>query len=186
MASVNSTKKNWEEMYTGFDSKEVGAGTINPNIYSNPDYAKKKTSTLLIGGLSQISYGGWEHDTAPLILTMHYVAAYNVLLAMNLHYVPEKIRHQIVQYILKTNKNRIKSNQPIIIDYNNMKRAIPVTSAIVRMYKLPLIRVIETYPLQAWGVAIDGKSKWDSHFKKLGNNENAFGRFKRSVSNFFK
>jgi hypothetical protein len=186
--ATTSNRKNWIDIYDGFDTKAVGAGTLDPTIYSDPNYAKKKTQKLIIGGMNLITYAGWEHDASPLILTMHYIPTYNVVLAYNLHYVPERVRHAMIQFIIKTNKNRIKKGQPIIIDYYQLKRAIPVSAQIVRMYKLPLIRVVETVPLRSWGAAIKGNNKWSSHHKKTNvkSNESALKKFMRSVTNMFK
>ena len=112
MASTSTNKKDWVGIYDGFDIRSVGAGIIDPSIYSTPEYAKKKTQKLLIGGLNLINYGFWANDQNPLIITIGFVPAYNVVLAYNLHYVPEKVRHAMIQFIIKSNKNRIRKNQP--------------------------------------------------------------------------
>jgi hypothetical protein len=188
MATTSNNRKNWKEIYDGFDTKAVGAGTLDPRIYSNNRYARKKTQKLIIGGMNLITYAGWDHDASPLILTLHYIPAYNVILAYNLHYVPERTRHAMIQFIIKTNIRRIKKGQPIVIDYHQMKRAIPQSAKIVRMYKVPLIRVVETVPLIGWGSAIRGNSRWADHYKKTSTakNESALKKFLRSVTNFFK
>lgn len=186
MAITSKLRKDWEEVYKGFDTKEVGVGTIDPNIYSNENYRKLKTQKLLIGGINRIAYAGFEHDASPLILTMAYVPTYNVILSYNLHYVPHKIRKQMIEFVIKTNRNRIKNNQPIIVDYHTMKRAIPASSKIVRMYKVQAIRVIETFPLDAWGIAIKENSKWERHYKQTGkSSESIAQRFFRSIRGFF-
>ena len=185
MATTTKHKKDWEEIYDGFKHHEVGAGTIDPSIYSDPLYAKKKTQKIIIGGLNLINYGAWDHDQNPLILTIGYVAKYNVIFAYNLHYIPLKFRKAMIEFVIKTNIKRIRKGQPIIIDYDMMKRAIPVSTKIIRMYKVVAIRVVETYPLRSWGEAIKNKSKWEKHYKQQRKQESVFDKFLRSIRNLF-
>lgn len=186
MATTTSLKKDWEDIYSGFDVLAVGPGTLE-DLYSDPNYAKKKIQKLVIGGISRISYTGWENDAVPLILVIGYVAKYNVVLGYNLRYAPQTVRENIIKYVVKTNLNRIKKQQPIIIDYHSLKRVIPISSKIVRMYKLPLIRVIESVPLNGWGIVIKEKSKFASHYKRTGkSSETIAQRFFRSIRGFFK
>ena len=188
MATTSNNKKNWVDVYDGFDTKLVGAGLIDPSIYSDPLYAKKKTQTLLIGGMNQITYGFWDNDMSPLIITIGYEPNYNTILAYNLHYVPEKVRHAMVQFIIKSNLKRIKKGQPLIVDYNKMKRVIPVSAQIVRRYKVVGIRVVDTIPLTAWGHAIRGNNKWSGHYKSqtVTKTDSMMKKFAKSVTNFFK
>ena len=45
MALTSKKSSDWEQLYTGFDVKEVGAGTIDPSIYATDSYKKKKIKT---------------------------------------------------------------------------------------------------------------------------------------------
>lgn len=165
MATVSKSPKDYKSLYTGFDSKDVGLGTIDPNIYKSKSYQKKKIDKVLIGGLQEIIYAGMEHDKNPLILAIGYEAAYNTIIGYNLNYVPERLRTAIITLVMKSNVARIKSQLPIIVDYKMLKKAIPDSSAIVRRYKVVGIKVTETYPLTEWDSAIKGKNKWEMWYK---------------------
>jgi len=185
MALTSKSQKEWREIYTGFDTKSVGAGTLDPSIYASPEYAKKKTKKIMIGGLTLINYGSWDNDASPLALTIFYNPTYGAILAYNLHYVPVKVRQAMIQFIIKSNIKRIKQNKPIIVDYYNLKKAIPVSTKIVRLYKLPLIRVIQSYDLRNWGDVIKQNSKWSSHYKRSTGNESSIKKFMKSLRGFF-
>lgn len=166
MATVSQNKQDFKALYTGFDSKDVGLGTIDPNIYATPSYQKKKVDKVLIGGLQEIVYAGMEHDRTPLVLVIGYEPAYNTIIGYNLNYITERYRKAIVQLVMKSNLARIRSQQPLIIDYNMIKRIIPDSTAIVRRYKTVGIKVLETYNLNEWDTAISGKSQWEQWFKR--------------------
>jgi len=185
MASTSKQKSDWEQLYDGFDVKDVGAGVINPNIYASDAYRKTKIKKIMIGGLNRIVYGGAVNDNNPLALTIFYNATYGAVLSYNLDYVPKKVRKTIIDFVIKSNIKRIKKNQPIIVDYYAIKKAIPVSTKIVRLYKIQLIRVIETYPLNSWGTAINQKSNWQNHYKKSKGNESSIKKFIRSIKGFF-
>ncbi|MCK4500537.1 hypothetical protein KAU11_08560 [Candidatus Babeliales bacterium] len=185
MAVTSKANKDWEQLYDGFDTKEVGAGTIDPNIYATDSYRQKKVKKIMIGGLNRIVYGGAEHDNNPLALTIYYKATYGAVLSYNLDYVPKKVRKMIIDFVIKSNIKRIQKGQPIIVDYYTLKKAIPVSTKIVRLYKIQLIRVIDTFPLNSWGTAINQKSSWQNHYKKQSGNDSAIKRFIKSVKGFF-
>lgn len=185
MAVTSKQSADWEQLYDGFDTKAVGAGTIDPSIYATDSYRKKKIKKIMIGGLNRIVYGGAEHDSNPLALTIFYNPTYGAVLSYNLDYVPKKVRKAIIDFVIKSNIKRIKKGQPIIVDYYTLKKAIPVSVKIVRLYKVQLIRVIETYPLNSWGTAIEQKSSWQNHYKKSGGNESSIKKFIRSLKGFF-
>lgn len=181
MATTTKSKKDFNDLYDGFDVRDVGVGTIDPSIYATKSYTKKKQQKIILGGLNLITYAGWDHDANPLILTMGYVPAYNVVISYNLHYVPYQVRKAIIDFVIKSNVKNIKNNKPMVVDYHALKRAVPVSPAIVRMYKVVAIRVVETYPLNSWGTAISDKSKWQNHYKTSKSNESTLQKFIRSV-----
>ncbi|MCK4500753.1 hypothetical protein KAU11_09645 [Candidatus Babeliales bacterium] len=185
MATTSNSNKDWESLYAGFDTKDVGAGTIDPSIYATDSYREKKVKKIMIGGINLINYGGWDFDPSPLAMTIYYNPTYGAVLSYNLHYVPKKVRKMMIDFVIKSNIKRIKANKPIIIDYNTMSKAIPVSKHIVRLYKIQLIRVIETYPLNSWGTAIDQSSKLSNHYKKATNNDSTIKRFIKSIKGFF-
>ena len=185
---MTTTTKNSKDplgLYDGFQIEKVGAASIDPDLYASKSYARKKESKIIIGGINRIKYLNADHDAIPLILTIGLVPQYSAFLAYNLNYVPKNIRKAMIDLVIKQNKKRIQKNQPMIVDYATMKRAIPVSSKIVRLYKVQLTKTIEVFPLVAWGTAIDSGSKWSSHYKKGTSNENALQRLIRSVKGFF-
>ena len=187
MATTTRKKTEYENIYTGFDITQVGAGSINPSLYSTEAYRKNKVQKLLIGGLTQIVYGFFEHDHSPLIITLGVIDKYGAILALNLHYVPYQVRKSIIDYIITSNRIRIKKNQPLMLDYHNMVRVVPLASKIVRLYKLGGVRVVETFPMKSWNIAIKQKSKWNGHYKRVGeSSETIAQRFFRSIRGFFK
>lgn len=158
------------QAYDGYDSTKVGAGLLEPSIYATPSYSKKKIKTILMGTLTEISYAGHEHDRTPLMLPFRVEGQYGTLMAFNFHYVPYSVRRNIVKFILDTNAARIKSNLPIIVDYQSLVRAIPQSKYIVRRYKQVLIGLGSdggSIPLSEWDTAIKVKSKWENHWKDI-------------------
>lgn len=153
------------DLYDGYDSKTVGIGGIDPNIYYSKRYAKKKQQKILIGALQRIVYSGYEHDVEPLIIPMAYESAYNTMLCYNLHYIPIKFRKAMIKLILQQNQARIKKNQPLFIDYYYLKRVFPVSTLIVRRYKVVGIRVVDRYRLNEWDSVLNEPSKWSMHYK---------------------
>jgi hypothetical protein len=167
MATITtSIGKEYLDSYEGYDSKQVGIGLSNPNIYKTPGYDKKKIQSLAIGLLSEAVYSGFDHDPTPLVLPIKYESQYNTILALNLHYVPQKYRQAIMKFVLESNASRIRNNQSILVDYNSLKRAIPVAQFIIRRYKQTGLRVVETYQLNEIPNAIKGSSRFDNHYKK--------------------
>ena len=153
------------DAYNGYDAQDVGIGLSNPNIYKTPDYEKKKIQTLAFGLVSESIYSGFDHDSSPLIVPFAHEAAYNTILAYNLHYCPQKYRQAIMKYILDSNAARIKANQPILVDYHAIKRAVPISQFIVRRYKQTGLRVVQTYPLNEIPNIITEPSRWEQHYK---------------------
>lgn len=166
MAVITGLKSDWLDLYDGFDAKEVGIGLTTPNIYASAQYAKKKTGKVIMGGVTDIIYTGFEHDHNPLIMAMGYEPQYNTLMALNLHYVPENHRRAIIKWILMSNMTRLKSNNPILIDYHRLKKAIPSVEGIVRRYKLVGIRVVGAVPIKDWPRAIKQPSPWQNMYKE--------------------
>jgi len=166
MATINSGGgPDYLKAYHGADLQDIGLGLINPNIYHSKDYQQKKIRTLGIGLLSSVVYAGFEHDTQPMILPIMQEPRYATILAYNLHYVPLDYRKAIMKMVLESNRARIKSNLPIIVDYVAIKNAIPVSQYIVRRYKQVGIGVIETYPLSEIPKVITEQSRWENHYK---------------------
>ena len=155
------------QSYDGFDVTKVGAGS-DPDMYATQAYAKKKIQTLLIGGLSKIIYSGFDHQPDPLFMPLYLEPQYNVVTGLNLAYVPIQARKKIVEFVLKSNAARIKSNAPMLTDWQALKRAVPLVQYITRRYKVTLIRVQETFPLMEWDKAIvDEGTKWQTHYKMI-------------------
>ena len=166
MATISQFKQDWAEVYDGYDEREVGIGLSSPNIYASDEYAKKKTQELLIGGMAEIIYSGFDHDMNPLVLSMAYEPNYNTILALNLNYVPQNHRQAIIKFIFDSNRTRIKNNEPIIIDYHALKRSVPSVQGIVRRYKNVGIRVVGNVPLVEWPKAITRQSRWTQMYKR--------------------
>lgn len=160
-------EKESAELYRGFSTLKVGAGT-DPDMYASPSYAAKKVQELYIGSLSDVRYGGFEHDASPVILVLSHVSIYNCVLGINLRYTPQKIRLAILRYVIESNRNRIRDNLPIMVDWHALKRAVPAVQGATRLYKLTLLRVTETYPLLEWEEAAkQAGDQWSNHYKKF-------------------
>lgn len=151
-------------MYENYDTVEVGIGLSMPNIYASKSYAEKKTGKILIGSLNKFTYAGYEFDRTPLVLVIEYLPRYNAVLGYNIHYFPEHYRRTLLKFVIEQNKNRIKRGLPMIVDYYAIKRAIPKSTHIVRMYKTIGIRVTSNIPLMSWPQAIQDKSRWENHY----------------------
>lgn len=168
MATITTSMSNeYLEMYKGYNHQAVGLGVLDPNLYASPAYQKKKIKNMLIGGISKIRYAGMENDTQPLVMTIGYEPAYATIIGFNLHYVPTRLRLAIMKFVLDSNVARIKANQPIIIDYRSLKRAVPQAQYIVRRYKAIAIHLEETIPLTEWPKVAKERSKWEGHFKLI-------------------
>ena len=168
MATVTtSMSKEYLEMYKGYTHQAVRLGTADPSIYATSAYNKKKIKNMLIGGISKIRYAGMEHDSQPLVLTIGYEPAYATIIGFNLHYVPTPLREAIMKFVLDSNVARIKANQPIMVDYRALKRAVPQSQYIVRRYKAIGIHLEETIPLTEWPRVAKERSKWEGHFKLI-------------------
>lgn len=170
MAVVKNIGKELLQAYDGYDTAKVGAGLMTPDIYATPSYAKKKIKTILLGTLTEIVYSGFEHDRTPLMLPFRLEGAYNTLLAINLHYLPYEMRRNVIKFVLDTNAARIKSNLPIIIDYNSLVRVVPAVRYAIRRYKQVLIGLGAdggSLPLTEWANAIKVKSKWENHWRDI-------------------
>lgn len=181
MAVVSNNKKDYLKLYQGFEQRDVGLGSIDPNIYATKGYRKKKTDKILMGGLQEIRYTGAEHDLHPLILVIGYEPAYNTILAYNLHYIPDHYRQAIINYVIMSNRARINSQLPLIIDYNKIKGHIPDSAKIVRRYKLQGIKILDQFPIVDWKAEASKKSKWQNWYKKVQQKS-----FWQEVSGFFK
>lgn len=168
MATVKTPNgKESAELYQGFDSLSVGAGT-DPSMYSSDSYAKSKVQELYIGSLSQIVYGAFDVDPTPLALTLQHISIYNCVMCINLRYLNNRLRLAVIKYVLESNKNRIRDNLPIMIDWHALKRNFPQVAGATRMYKLTMIRVQETYPLLEWAdAAKKAGDRFSNHYKKF-------------------
>tara|TARA_B100000700_G_C14819878_1_gene749342 strand:+ start:245 stop:757 length:513 start_codon:yes stop_codon:yes gene_type:complete len=167
MPTINtSVSKDYIDMYNGYDQTKVGAGLINPDIYATPAYTKKKIKNLVIGGITDVVYSGFDVDPNPMCLPMAYEPRYNTIIALNLNYVPSNIRKSIMKFILDSNAARIRSNQPLMVNYDSLSRAIPQVKGIVRRYKVVAIRPIETYQLNEWVELIKRRSRYENVYKE--------------------
>jgi hypothetical protein len=156
------------DMYDGYDRTKVGLGMQEPNIYATAQYQKKKIQNMVLGGISDISYSGYENDRQPVVLLMGYEPQYNTVIGLNLRYIPPIYRRKILKYVLDANAARIKGNAPIIINYDSLKRLVPQVQGIVRRYKIIGIRVERTYQLNEWPEVIKIKSPYENHYKLSG------------------
>lgn len=157
----NHTDNELISLYDGFDSTMVGIGTHNPDIYKTAGYSAKKSQSIYIGGMSKIRYIGYDLDPEPTVLVIKLLPQYASILAINTRYMPVKLRESVISFILKTNMARIKSNLPIIIDYDTLSRAVPDIKNVVRMYKTVGIKVEETIPLREWGAVVKERSPFE-------------------------
>jgi hypothetical protein len=146
----NAPDKELMDLYNGFDVKTVGIGSINPDIYKTPGYSKKKIQSMYIGGVSKIRYIGYELDPQPTVLVMGFEPGYQTLICIQLRYMNQKLRKAVIDFVLKTNLARIKSNLPIIVDYESLKKFVPQIKNVIRRYKVVGIKVEETIPLNEW------------------------------------
>jgi hypothetical protein len=165
MANLSQNPNDYQHLYDGFNIREVSAGLSQPGYYHSEEYRKSKIKHLVLGGISQTVYSGFEHDYSPLMLTMKQEPEYNTILAFNLHYIPIRYRQQIIKFVLETNRNRIQNNQPIMIDYHNLVRAIPEARGIVRRYKQMFIGVIGTPTLDKWPSVIRTPSRFENYYR---------------------
>lgn len=153
------------DMYSGYDVQQVGLGMQNPNIYATPAYQKKKIQNMLIGGISDINYAGYEVDRQPMVLVLHYEPAYNTVIGINLRYAPATVRRKILKYVLDANMARIKSNVPMMIDWKSLKRVVPEVMGMTRRYKIVGIRVEQTYQLNEWPEVLKVKSPHENVYR---------------------
>ncbi len=167
MATITTAiSSDYLQAYDGYNQQKVGIGLQTGN-YASPEYAKKKIQNLAIGLLSECVYSGFEVDPTPLMLPIAYEGAYNTILALNLHYVPESYRRAIMKFILDSNAARIRANQSMIVDWHALKRAIPIVQYITRRYKTIGIRVKETFALNDVPKAINQSSPYSNHYRTL-------------------
>ncbi|WGH49903.1 hypothetical protein [Alishewanella phage vB_AspM_Slickus01] len=146
------------DMYDGYDATQVGLGVQEPSIYATPSYTKKKIQKMILGGISDISYAGYDLDRQPVVLIMGYEPAYNTVIGLNLRYITPIYRRKILKYVLDSNVARIKSNTPIMINYDSLVRLVPQIKGIIRRYKIIGVRVEKTYQLNEWPEIIKMKS----------------------------
>lgn len=165
MASITAHQKDFLPLYKGFDTTTVGLGAIDPNIYSDKKYQQKKKQQILIGGLSELVYSGFEHDMKPKVIVMGYEPQYNTVIGINLNYGPEKVRHAIIKLIFRSNKLRIKQQKPLIIDYKMLEKVVPQVKGMIRRYKVVGIKVLNSYPLNEWETKTKGASKWQAMYR---------------------
>lgn len=167
MATITTAiSSDYLKAYDGYDRQKVGIG-LQTGTYASSAYAKKKIQNLAIGLLSECAYSGFDVDPTPLILPIAYESAYNTILALNLHYVPQQYRRAIMKFILDSNAARIKSNQSMMVDWHALKRAIPIVQYITRRYKTIGIRVRETFALNDIPKAITQTSPYSNHYRNL-------------------
>jgi len=168
MALIQGFDKEYLRLYDGFSgSVDVGPGT-QAGTYASDAYAQRKIKKLYMGGLTNIVYGGAEVDINPLVLVFRHENQYNTVLAFNLNYLPISTRKNVLKFIIESNKNRIRSQQMIMVSYDAVKRAVPQVEGCVRRYKLQLINVRETYPLVEWEEAVEKSgTQYSNVYKKV-------------------
>lgn len=164
---TQSVSRDYLDAYDGYDQQAVGLGLLDPNIYASPAYQKKKINNLMLGGISSFSYGGAEVDPTPTALVIGYEVAYNTVIAINLRYLTQRHRQSIMKFVLDSNAARIKGNQPIMIDYHSLKRAVPDCQYAVRRYKIVAIALKTTYQLSEWPLVSKEKSPFDGYYMQI-------------------
>lgn len=197
MAVVSNHPNDFQDVYKGFDTQDVGLGTIGQDytakdeqtrrrqegdkgIYHSARYRKKKVYKVLIGGLQLIKYAGFDHDKEPLFLCVAYEPTYNTVIGYNLHYIPVKYRKMALLYHIKMNVPRIKGQKPMLVHYERLEKVVPPLKGAIRRYKIVGIRVIDTYPLLEWNDAAKGKGRWSNWYKQ----EQSHSAFE-TIHNFF-
>lgn len=171
-------------MYQGFPQQDVGIGT--QDIFHSKSYAKKKIDKVLIGGLQSIRYAGFEHDPEPLLLALKYEAQYNTVIGLNLHYIPVNSRKKLIKTYLNANMARVKSQQPLLVNWDDLVSSVPEIEGAIRRYKVVGIRVVDSYPILDWDEAIKGRGQWANWHKQADQKQSAFsvkGAFKRFLGN---
>lgn len=156
-----AVQKDVLDLYTGYDKQKVGIGLLS-GAYATPEYEKKKIKTMMIGAITECVYSGMELDPKPAVLALGFEPRYNTIIGLNLNYIPPKIKRAVLKYILDANAARIASNQPLLINYDSLKRAVPQVTAIVRRYKNFGIRPIETYQLAEWPEFAKKRSRYET------------------------
>lgn len=165
----------YAKLYSGYKENQakIGAGMLHPSIYATPEYSETKLDNILIGGIADCIYGSFITDPQPLVLTFGVESNYNTVLGMNLRYVPAEIRKGIIKFVLDSNRARIMSNQPLLIDWKMLARAFPqYVPYITRRYKQQLLRVNNQtgrgmVPLVEWPELVNINSPFETHFAAL-------------------
>ena len=162
--------------YDGYDRQKVGLGLatgVDPasgqptdTIYATSAYAKKKTQNLPVGLVSRIRYSAYENDQNPEVLVIGYEPAYATVIGYSLRYATTTLRRAILKFVLESNASRIRGNQPMIIDYYALKRAIPDSQYLVRRYKVVGIRVEDTYTLNEWTTVATTRTPFDGFYRR--------------------
>ncbi len=75
-----------------------------------------------------------KFDKTPLVMVLSKTSKY--MLGCNFHWMPTSKRQGLVQYILDSNKNRIRKKLPINITYKQIRAAVKSIGAfpVVRLY----------------------------------------------------
>lgn len=165
-----SISKDLLQMYSGYDQQAVGLG-LQTGAYATPDYAKKKIGSIVLGGVTKFTYGPFDTDMRPTALIMGYEPQYNTVIGINLRYGTPRIRQAILKFVLDANKTRIKSNTPLVISYDALKRAVPAVQYMVRRYKVIGIGAanLETVPLLEWPNVAKESTPFDGYYLKYKN-----------------
>lgn len=165
MAKVTNKAKAFADYVYGRDSEgRVGLGVDTSN-YANRSYANKKTTDIVIGTINRLLYLGYEVDREPLVLVSWFNASYQVIEGVNVNYLPVAIRRRLLDYVKRTNRLRIKSGKPIMIDYHQLKTAIPEIQGAWRRYKLLATRNEEIVKFADWDKVITESTKYQNHYK---------------------
>lgn len=158
----------WDDFYTkidGVSSVKAGLASLPLKVYASDDYQSKKKKSVVIGGLHRCVYAPFFVDFMPTILVMKAEPQYNTVLALNLRYIPPKLKTALLDYVLKSNAMRIRAKRPIIVDYGQLKRPFPWVSKIIRRYKLIALGIIENIPLIGWPSVAKESSKFSTIYK---------------------
>lgn len=188
MAVVSNSIKDFAAIYQGFPTKDVGLGTIEPNIYATKSYQKKKIDKILIGGLQSIKYAAFEHDPEPLILALKYEPQYNTIIAWNLHYLPVDMRKAVLEIFLRSNEMRIRQRQPLLVDdalIDQLNSRVKGLKNCIRRYKVAGIKVLNQYTLLEWETAVEVKGRWSNWYAEKNQKKSAFKMFRGFFKKFF-
>ena len=174
MATVSNNTAATYAGYSNNDFAEIGAGILNPNIYSTPEYAASKTQVISpSGALATCVYGSFDIDPNPVILTIKQEFQYNTILALNIRYMDTSTRKALFKYVIDSNRARIQSQQTLLVTYDALARKFSnVVPYVTRRYKQQILRVNDStdkgiVPLVEWPNMVNINSPFEGKYREF-------------------